>query len=85
MRHLAKSFSTSLAVAALLTAALLTEASHAQPFPESDRQKAAEARKKDYEKATDEAYKATIKRTQDVNKTADPWGNLRTPATGGGK
>jgi hypothetical protein len=45
MNHLARSFA-----AALLIAALLTPASHAQPFPESERQKAEEARKKAEEK-----------------------------------
>jgi ribosomal protein L9 len=80
MRHLARSFA-----AALLIAALLTPASDAQPFPESERQKAEEARKKADEKATDEAYKATLKHKQDVKKTVDPWGNLRTPSPGGNK
>jgi hypothetical protein len=51
MRHLARSFAAS-----LLIAALLTRVSHAQPFPESERRKAEEARKKADEKATDEAY-----------------------------
>ncbi len=58
MRHLARSFAAS-----LLIAALLTPASHAQSLPESERQKAEEARKKAEEKATDEAYKATLKST----------------------
>jgi multidrug efflux pump subunit AcrB len=80
MRHLARSL-----VASLLIAALLTPASRAQPFPESDSQKAEEARKKTDEKATDEAYKATLKRTQDVKKTVDPWGNVRTSPAGSNK
>ena len=80
MRHLARSFAAS-----LLIAALLTRVSHAQPFPESERQKAEEARKKVDEKATDEAYKAAVKHRQDVKKTADPWGNLRSPSAGGNK
>ena len=71
--------------AAFLIAVLLTPASHAQPFPESDRQKAEEARKKAEEKATDEAYKATLKHTQDVKKTVDPWGNSRTTPPGSNK
>ena len=80
MRHLARSF-----VASLVIAALLTPASHAQAFPESERQKAAEARKKAEEKTTDDAYKATLKRTQDVKKTVDPWGNWRTQPAGSNK
>lgn len=77
MRHLARSFAAS-----LLIAALLTPPSHAQPFPESGRQKAEETNRKAEEKATDEAYKATLKRTQNVKKTVDPWGNFRTPPSG---
>lgn len=80
MRHLARSFAAS-----LLIAALLTPASHGQPFPESERQKAEDARKNAEEKATDEAYKATLKHTQAVKKTVDPWGNLRTPDAGSNK
>jgi len=80
MRHLARSFAAS-----LLIAALLTPASHAQPFPQSERQKAEEARKKVEEKTTDEAYKATLKHTQGVKKTLDPWGNLRAPSAGSNK
>lgn len=78
--HLARSFAVS-----LLIALLLTSASHAQPFPESDRQKAAEAAKKAGEKATDEAYKAVMKHTPDARKPVDPWGSLRTPPAGGNK
>jgi multidrug efflux pump subunit AcrB len=80
MPHVVRSLAAS-----LLVAVLLTPASHAQPFPESDRQKAEEARKKAEEKATDEAYKATLKHTQDVKKSVDPWGNLRTTPAGGNK
>ena len=80
MRHLARSFA-----AWLLIAPLLTPASHAQPFPKSERQKAEEARKKADEKTTDEAYKAGLKHAQDVKKTVDPWGNLRPPSPGGNK
>jgi ribosomal protein L9 len=71
MRHLAESFAAS-----LLIAALLTPASHAQPLPESERQKAEEARKKAEEKATDEAYKATMKHTHDVKKTPRSMGKF---------
>jgi ribosomal protein L9 len=77
MRHLTRSFA-----AALLIAAVLTPTARAQPFPESERQKAEEARKKAEEKATDEAYKAELKRTQGVRKTVDPWANLRASPDG---
>jgi ribosomal protein L9 len=80
MRHRTRSLAVS-----LLFAAVLTPAAHAQPFPESDRQKAQEAAKKAEEKANDEAYKEMLKRTKDVKKTVDPWGNLRTPSPGGNK
>jgi hypothetical protein len=66
-------------------AALLMQPSYAQPFPESERQKAEEARKKAAEKDTDEAYKALMKQTPDTNKKVDPWGNLRTPSANSGK
>jgi hypothetical protein len=48
---------------ALIISALLTQPSHTQPFPESSRQKAQEARKKEDEKANDEAYKAMMKKS----------------------
>jgi ribosomal protein L9 len=80
MPRLVRSFAAS-----LLIAALLTPSSHAQPFPESNRQKAEEERKKAEEKATDEAYKATLKHTQDVKKSVDPWGSLRTTPPGSNK
>lgn len=80
MRHLARSF-----IASLLITVLLIPALHAQPFPESERQKAGEERKKAEEKATDEAYKDTLRRSQDVKKTVDPWGNLRLPPAGSNK
>jgi hypothetical protein len=80
MLHLSRSFA-----ALLLIAASLTPASHAQPFPESERQKAEEARKKADEKAIDEAYKTTLRRTQHIKKTVDPWGNLRTLPSGSNK
>ncbi len=51
----------------------------------SDRQKAEIERHKVDEKATDEAYKAMLKRTQDAKPKADPWGNLRAAPAGGGK
>ncbi|MGB7102279.1 MAG: hypothetical protein WBD95_26395, partial [Xanthobacteraceae bacterium] len=70
---------------ALMTSALLMQASYAQELPMSDRQKAAIERHKVEEKATDEAYKAMLKRTQDAKPKADPWGNLRAAPAGGGK
>jgi len=76
--HLARSLAASLVIAALLT-----PAAHAQPFPESERQKAKEEQKKADEKATDEAYKDTMKRSQGAGKTVDPWGNLRAPSPRG--
>jgi hypothetical protein len=56
---------------------VLTQPSYAQPFPESSRQKRQEERKKDEEKANDEAYKAMIKRTPSSDKKVDPWGGVR--------
>ena len=70
---------------ALVISALLTQASSAQELPMSDRQKAEIERHKLEEKATDEAYKAMLKRTQDAKPKADPWGNLRAAPAGGGK
>jgi hypothetical protein len=64
-------------VLGVLLSALLMQPSHAQPFPESDRQKAAEEQKKEREKQTDEDYKATLKRTAKPDKKADPWGSIR--------
>jgi hypothetical protein len=72
------------AVSAILTA-LLTQPSYAQQFPESDRQKAQEERKKADVKATDEAYKALMKRLPDGNKNVDPWGGVRLPSATPGK
>ena len=66
-------------VAAVLLAASQPQTSHAQPFPKSERQKATEAGKAAADKATDEAYKATMKRTPDVKKPIDPWGGIRAP------
>jgi hypothetical protein len=61
---------------------LLPSAGHAQPFPESSRQKTQEEQKKASDKATEEAYKAYMKRTPDSDKKVDPWGNLRAPSAG---
>jgi hypothetical protein len=65
--------------------ALLIQPSYAQPFPESERQKAQEERKKEDQKANDEAYKATMKRLPDSNKKVDPWGGVRAPSATPGK
>ena len=63
----------------VVLSALLTQSSYAQQLPESARQKAEEASKKAYQKDTDEAYKAAMKRTRDANKKVDdPWGSVRT-------
>jgi hypothetical protein len=65
---------------------LLALPSHAQQFPETERQKAQEdrdraqaARKKANEQAIDEDYKSLMERTPSANKKVDPWGNLRAP------
>lgn len=80
MRILIRTFA-----AALVISALLTQASYAQEvFPMSNRQKAEIERHKQDEKATDEAYKAAIKRAPDAKK-ADPWANVRTPPAGSNK
>ena len=68
----------------VVLAALLTQPSYAQPFPESERQKAAEARKKADEQATDEAYKTLMKQMPKTTTKVDPWGGLRTPSTNSG-
>jgi hypothetical protein len=57
--------------------ALLSQQSYAQVLPESARQKAEEERKKEDQKASDEAYKAMIKRTPSSGKKFDPWESLR--------
>jgi hypothetical protein len=60
---------------------LPAQASQAQPFPESSRQKAQAERKKADEKATDENYKALMKRLPNSDKKTDPWGGMRAPPT----
>jgi hypothetical protein len=64
--------------------ALLMQPSHAQQFPETERQKAEEmreraneARKKAAREAIAEEYKAMTERTPKTNKKGDPWGGLR--------
>jgi len=70
---------------ALILCFSVTHAAHAQQLPMSDRQKGEIAQHKAYEKATDEAYQAAIKRSHDVKpKAADPWANVRAPASGAG-
>jgi hypothetical protein len=71
------------AVCAILTL-LLPLVSHAQQFPETERQKAAalrekaqDARKKADREATEEAYKAMTAQTPRIGKKVDPWGGLR--------
>jgi hypothetical protein len=43
----------------------------------SDKQKAHDAEVRAYEKATDKAYRETLKQIPDGKPNADPWGNLR--------
>jgi hypothetical protein len=52
----------------------------------SDRQKAQIEQHKAFEKATDQAYQAAMKRSRDVKPKApvDPWANVRAPSAGGG-
>jgi hypothetical protein len=77
----------------LVISAVLTQVSYAQrglggppgQTPESASQKAEDARHRAEQKATDEAYKATLKRLPASNKPIDPWGNIRTPADSGSK
>jgi hypothetical protein len=72
--------------AAFVVSAALTHAAPAQEFPMSERQKAEIARQKAFEKSTDEAYQAAMKRSHDAKqKAADPWGNVRAPPTTGTK
>ena len=68
---------------ALAAAALVLQvhAAHAQgksaPKGPSDKQKAHDAEVRAYEKATDKAYRETLKQIPDAKPNADPWGNLR--------
>jgi hypothetical protein len=71
----------------LALSALLTLPSHAQQFPETERQKAEEdrdrardAHKKANQQMIDEDYKSLMERTPSANKKVDPWGNLRAPS-----
>jgi hypothetical protein len=66
----------------VIFSAMLTQPSYAQPFPESERQKAQEEREKADKKANDEAYKATMKRLPNSDKKVDPWGAVRAPSAG---
>jgi hypothetical protein len=72
--------------AAFVVCFLLSQSAHAQQeLPMSDRQKAEIARHKAFEKATDEAYQAAMKRSHDIKpKAVDPWANVRAPSASGG-
>jgi hypothetical protein len=71
--------------AAFVVCLLVPRPGYSQDLPMSDRQKAEIARQKAYEKATDQAYQAEMKRSHDVKpKAVDPWANMRGPSTGGG-
>ena len=76
-------------IAALVAAALFTQVAYAQhkaaPEGPTDKQKADARAKRDFEKDTDDAYKASIDRIPDAKKTVDPWGSLRAPADQAGK
>ncbi|HXX06523.1 MAG TPA: hypothetical protein VEJ43_00460 [Pseudolabrys sp.] len=39
------------------------------------------AEEKEKRKAVDDAYRSTIEKLPDKNKSTDPWGNLRSPTT----
>ena len=75
MRNLVRKFAAS-----VVLTAFLTQSSYAQPFPESARQKAEEARKRAEQNATEEAYKAMMKNAPKTDKKVDPWGSLRAPS-----
>jgi Flp pilus assembly protein TadB len=72
--------------AAFIVCLSAAHVARAQELPMSDRQKAEIAKQKAFEKATDQAYEAAMKRTRDVKPKApvDPWANVRAPAAGGG-
>jgi ribosomal protein L9 len=75
---------------AMVISALLTPASYAQMGtpeapPLTDDEKAEIAKKKAEEKATDAAYKSTLKRLPEIHQRVDPWGGIRTPSASGGK
>jgi hypothetical protein len=80
MRYLARKLS-----AVVVISAMLTQACYAQAPPPSDSQKAEASKRKLDEKATDEAYRATLKRFPAVDRKVDPWGGLRTPSDSGNK
>jgi hypothetical protein len=73
-------------VIALVVCFFAAPSAHAQQLPMSDRQKAEIEQHKAFEKATDQAYEAAMKRTRDVKPKApvDPWASMRAPAAGGG-
>jgi hypothetical protein len=70
--------------AAFVVCSVAAHPAQAQQLPMSDRQKAEIAEHKAYEKATDQAYQAAMKRSHDAKpKTVDPWAHVRAPAGGG--
>jgi hypothetical protein len=72
--------------AAFIVFVVAVHPAHAQQLPMSDRQKAEIEQHKAFEKATDQAYQAEMKRTRDIKPKApvDPWANVRAPSAGGG-
>jgi hypothetical protein len=72
--------------AAVMGCCLAALPARAQELPMSDRQKAEIAQHKAFEKATDQAYEAAMKRTHDIKPKApaDPWASVRAPSTSGG-
>jgi hypothetical protein len=77
-------------IAAAVISATLTQVSRAQlvaptAVPPSDDDKMDYIKKQKDEKATDEAYKAAMKRLRNDDQKADPWGGIRTPSANGSK
>jgi hypothetical protein len=71
--------------AALVVCLLAAHPAHPQQLPMSDRQKAEIEQHKAFEKATDQAYQAAMKRSHDIKpKTVDPWASMRAPTAAGG-
>ena len=73
-------------LAAMIAATVLTSSAFAQQHgpqmkPQlTDEQKSKIQDKRAFEKDTDEAYKATLKKIPEAKQNVDPWGNLRAPA-----
>jgi hypothetical protein len=77
-------------IAAAVISAALTQVSRAQivaptAVPPSDDDKMDYIKKQKDEKATDEAYKAAMKRLRNDDQKVDPWGGIRTPSANGSK